>query len=399
MPAVLTMLLVLVVGLLCGGAAAWIASERRTERLRARAEAAERDLAASRAHLAASSGTQEQALTALLERAKNEVRDATAARAGERVGDLVRPMNEQLNQFNALVGGLLARTERLESAATTLSSQTSSLVSALRNPTTRGKWGEMQLRNVVERAGMLEHCDFSEQQTVAIEGVRVRPDLTVHLPGGRCVFVDAKAPLDSMQASLEAPDDALRQELAHKHVKALQDHVDALARRGYQTAKGSVDFVIMFVPGESFLSAACNEDPMLTERALDKGVIVTGPIQLISILRMFATGWQAVRQEENAKRIAAIGKELYERAQRFAEHLLKLRRGLESTVDAFNTAVGSYETRLLPQGRKLKDEAALPGDDLPEIAAIDNAVRPITALDAAPEPTRIPRKQELFPPA
>ncbi len=393
------MLLVLVVGLLCGGAAAWIASERRTERLRARAEAAERDLAASRAHLAASSGTQEQALTALLERAKNEVRDATAARAGERVGDLVRPMNEQLNQFNALVGGLLARTERLESAATTLSSQTSSLVSALRNPTTRGKWGEMQLRNVVERAGMLEHCDFSEQQTVAIEGVRVRPDLTVHLPGGRCVFVDAKAPLDSMQASLEAPDDALRQELAHKHVKALQDHVDALARRGYQTAKGSVDFVIMFVPGESFLSAACNEDPMLTERALDKGVIVTGPIQLISILRMFATGWQAVRQEENAKRIAAIGKELYERAQRFAEHLLKLRRGLESTVDAFNTAVGSYETRLLPQGRKLKDEAALPGDDLPEIAAIDNAVRPITALDAAPEPTRIPRKQELFPPA
>ncbi|HUY41781.1 MAG TPA: DNA recombination protein RmuC [Candidatus Dormibacteraeota bacterium] len=399
MPAVLTMLLVLVVGLLCGGAAAWIASERRTERLRARAEAAERDLAASRAHLAASSGTQEQALSALLERAKNEVRDATAARAGERVGDLVRPMNEQLNQFNALVGGLLARTERLESAATTLSSQTSSLVSALRNPTTRGKWGEMQLRNVVERAGMLEHCDFSEQQTVAIEGVRVRPDLTVHLPGGRCVFVDAKAPLDSMQASLEAPDDALRQELAHKHVKALQDHVDALARRGYQTAKGSVDFVILFVPGESFLSAACNEDPMLTERALDKGVIVTGPIQLISILRMFATGWQAVRQEENAKRIAAIGKELYERAQRFAEHLLKLRRGLESTVDAFNTAVGSYETRLLPQGRKLKDEAALPGDDLPEIAAIDNAVRPITALDAAPEPTRIPRKQELFPPA
>ncbi len=390
------MLLLLAVGFLCGGAAAWIASERRIERLRARAGAAERDLAASRAHLAATSQTQEHALTALLERAKNEVRDATAARTGERVGDLVKPMNEQLTQFNALVGGLLARTERLESAATTLASQTSSLVSALRNPTTRGKWGEMQLRNVVERAGMLDHCDFSEQQTIAIEGVRVRPDLTVNLPGGRCVFVDAKAPLDSMQAALDAPDDALRHELVHKHAKALQDHVDALARRGYQAAKGSVDFVIMFVPGESFLNAACNDDPMLTERALDKGVIVTGPVQLISLLRMFATGWQAVRQEENAKRIAAIGKELYERAQRFAEHLLKLRRGLESTVDAFNTTVGSYETRLLPQGRKLKDEAALPGDDLPEIAAIDNAVRPITALDAAPEPTRIPRTQGLF---
>ncbi len=389
-------LLILVVGVLGGAAAAWLAAERRVERVRTRAEAAERELAATRAELGATAKTGEQALTALLERAKNELGDATAARAGQRVGDLVKPMSEQLTQFNTLVGGLLARTKLLESAASTLSSQTSSLVSALRNPTTRGKWGEMQLRNVVERAGMLEHCDFDEQQTIAVEGARVRPDMTVNLPGGRCVYVDAKAPLDAMQAAFDAADDAMRHELVRKHAKALQEHVDALARRGYHTAKGSVDFVIMFVPGESFLSAACNENPMLTEYALDRGVIVTGPVQLISLLRMFATGWQAVRQEENAKRIAAIGKELYERAQRFAEHLLKVRKGLEGTVEAFNNAVGSYETRLLPQGRKLKDEAALPADDLPEIAAIDTGPRPITALDAAPEPTRIPRRQELF---
>ena len=365
----MTNLLLLAIGVLLGAAIAWIV---------------------------ATSRSQEKALAALLERAKNELGDATAARASERVGDLVRPMNEQLNQFNALVGGLVARTERLESAATALSSQTSSLVTALRNPTTRGKWGEMQLRNVVEKAGMIEHCDFSEQQTIALEGGRARPDMTVNLPGGRRVFVDAKAPLDSMQAALETGDDDARRELVRKHAKALQDHADALARRGYHTAKDSADFVIMFVPGESFLSAACNENPMLIEYALEKSVLVTGPLALISLLRSFAMGWQAVQQEENAKRIAAIGRELYERAQRFAEHLAKVRKGLEGTVEAFNVAIGSYEARLLPQGRKLKDEAALAGDDFPEIGAIDTAPRAITALDAAPEPSRLPRKQGLF---
>jgi DNA recombination protein RmuC len=384
-----TDLLLLVTGLLVGGVATWIAAERRSERFRSDAERARHELAGVRARLDATSGAQEQALTALLERAKNEVRDATAARASERVGDLVKPMHDQLAQFSKLIG-------TLESAATTLSSQTSTLVSALRNPTTRGKWGEMQLRNVVEKAGMTEHCDFAEQQTIALEGSRLRPDMTVNLPGGRCVFVDAKAPLDAIQAALEATDDQVRRELMRKHAKALHDHVDALARRGYQNAASSADFVIMFVPGESFLSAACSEDPMLVEYALDRSVLVTGPLQLIGILRTFAVGWQAVRQEENAKRIAAIGRELYERAARFAEHLLKLRKALEGSVDAFNAAIGSYETRLLPQGRKLKDEAALPDEEFPEIAAINTMPRPITALDAPPEATRIPRKQGLF---
>ena len=410
----LTIVLVLVVGFLVGGTVVWMLNERRLEHVRMRAELAERDLSAATARLEAQSQTQEQTVTALIERAKNELRDATAARASERVGDLVKPMNDQLTQFNKLITeieagrlkdagslreqitGLLTRTEKLESAATALSSQTSSLVTALRNPTTRGKWGEMQLHNVVRKAGMEEHCDFSEQQTIALESTRVRPDMTVSLPGGRRIFVDAKAPLDSMQAALEAADDETRRELVRKHAKALRDHVDALARRGYHTAKDSADFVIMFVPGESFLGAACNEDPMLVEYALDKGVLVAGPLALISLLRSFAMGWQAVQQEENAKRIAAIGRELYERAQRFAEHLISLRKALEKSVDAFNSAAGSYETRLLPQGRKLKDEAALPDDDLPEIGVINNTARPITALDAAPEPSRLARTQKLF---
>jgi DNA recombination protein RmuC len=195
-----------------------------------------------------------------------------------------------------------------------------------------------------------------------------------------------------MQAALEAPDENARRLLLKQYAKALQDHVDALARRNYTSARNSADFVILFVPGESFLSAACSENPLLMEYALDKSVLVTGPLALISLLRSFALGWQAVRQEENAKRIAAIGRELYERAQKFSRHLQSLRKSLAGSVDAFNSAVSSYESRLLPQGRKLKDEAALDADDdLPEIGAIDVQPKSVTALDAtttreAPEP-------------
>jgi DNA recombination protein RmuC len=206
--------------------------------------------------------------------------------------------------------------------------------------------------------------------------------MTINLPGERCVFVDAKAPTDAMQAALETGDDEARRSLVKQHARALRDHVDALARRGYQTAKGSADYVVMFVPGEAFLSSACNDDPSLIEYALDKGVLVTGPLTLISLLRTFAMGWQAVRQEENAKRIATIGKILYERTLRFAEHLIEVRKHLERSVDAFNGAVGSYETKLLPQGRKLKDEASLGGDELAEIPPIDVVPRNVTALDA-----------------
>lgn len=345
--------------------------------------AARSENAALRATLAQSEHAQEKAIEALLERAKNELREATASRASERVGEIVAPVAQKLGEFDRLLGELKGRADDLAGATTNLTVQTSTLVTALRNPASRGKWGEMQLRNVVEKAGMLPYCDFSEQQTVALEEVRARPDMTINLPGERCVFVDAKAPTDSMQAALEAADDDSRRKLVKQHARALRDHVDALARRGYQTAKGSADYVVMFVPGEAFLSSACNEDPALIEYALDKSVLVTGPLTLISLLRTFAMGWQALRQEENAKRIATIGKVLYERALRFSEHLLEIRKHLERSVEAFNGAVGSYETKLLPQGRKLKDEASLAGDDLAEIPPIDVVPRDVTALDAA----------------
>lgn len=351
----------------------------------------------------------------LIERAKNELSDSTAARAGERVGELVAPVAQQLHEFDRLVQELearrardagslhaqieqlLGRAEKLEGATAGLTTQTSTLVAALRHPASRGKWGEMQLRNVVEKAGMLPYCDFSEQQTVALEEGRGRPDMTVNLPGDRVVFVDAKAPTDAMQAALEAVDDESRRALVRRHAKALRDHVDALARRGYRAAAGSADYVVMFVPGEAFLSAACSDDPALMEYGIDKGILIAGPLALIALLRTFATGWQAVRQEENARRIAEIGTVLYERCLKFSAHLLEVRRHLERSVNAFNGAVGSYESKLLPQGRRLKEEASLASDDLTELPPIDVLPRNVAALDTETPGGRRPRSQRLFP--
>jgi DNA recombination protein RmuC len=368
-------------GAAIGSVIAWLAARTENAALRATLDQTERVQAA--------------AIEALLERAKNELREATATRASERVGELVSPVAQKLGEFDRLLGELLGRTNQLESATANLTTQTSTLVTALRNPAARGKWGEMQLRNVVEKAGMLPYCDFAEQRGVTLEGVRVRPDMTVNLPGERCVFVDAKAPIDAMQSALEEADEEARRALVRQHARALRDHVDALARRGYHTAKGSAEYVVMFVAGEAFLSSACNEDPALMEYALDKGVLVTGPLTLISLLRTFAMGWQALRQEENAKRIATIGRVLYERACKFADHLAEMRKHLERSVNAFNGAVSSYETKLLPQGRRLKEEAALTGEDLAELPPIDVVPREVTTLDAGHRSKRLARSKPL----
>lgn len=413
----------LIGGVVAGAACAWFAaglrtsdalrrlaiSETRRDAVEAALSESRQECAALGARMAELSERQERTIEALLERTKNELRESTASRASERVGELVAPIEQKLREFDTYMraieasrnednGGLkvqiehlLSRADKLESAAHALKTQTSTLVTALKNPTTRGRWGEIQLRNVVEKAGMLSYCDFAEQQTVATDTGRGRPDMTINLPGERRVFVDAKAPTDALQAAFECIDEDARRDLVRKHARALADHVDALAKRNYHGTEGSADFVIMFVPGEAFLSAACNENPMLIEYALDKGVMVSGPLGLMSLLRSFAMGWQAVKQEENAKRIASIGRELYERTTKFAEKLTRVGVNLERSVSAYNEMVGSYETRLLPQGRKLKDEAALPADELPEPSVIDLSPRAITALDAQPHDKRSKR--------
>jgi DNA recombination protein RmuC len=369
---------------------------------------------ALRATLAESQRTGEKTIEALLERAKNELRETTAARASERVGELVAPVTQKLGEFDALmremengrkhdagglkaqIAGLLERTVQLESAAVQLSSQTSSLVSALRNPTTRGKWGEVQLRRVVELAGMEPYCDFTEQQTFDSEEGQGRPDMTVALPGNSVIFVDAKVPLAAFLEAIDASEEAPRRDRLRAHAAAMKSHVDALVRKNYQRATGSADFVVMFVPGEAFLSAACTENPDLIEYGAAKGVYIASPLTLIALLRSYALGWQHRQQEENAKQIAAVGRELYDRVRVFATHLTTIGGSLQKAVGAYNSAVGSLESRILPQGRKLKEVAALPDADLPDMHAIEVAPREITALGAGAREPRKPRAPQLF---
>jgi DNA recombination protein RmuC len=357
---------------------------------------------------------QERTVDALIERAKNDLRDATASRASERVGELVAPVTEKLAEFDRLmremesgrkhdagglreqISSLLTRTEKLESAASALSSQTSSLVSALRNPTTRGKWGEVQLRRVVELAGMEAYCDFAEQQTFDSEEGQGRPDMTVSLPGNSLIFVDAKVPLAAFLEAIDAKEEPARRERLRAHAAAMKNHIDALARKNYRRAEGSAGFVVMFVPGEAFLSAACTENPDLIEHGAAKGVYVASPLTLIALLRSYALGWQQRQQEENAKQIAEVGRELYERVRVFATHLASIGGNLQKAVAAYNSAVGSMESRLLPQGRKLKEVAALPDAELPDMHAIETAPRAITALDAGTREGRKPRAPGLF---
>ena len=244
---------------------------------------------------------------------------------------------------------------------------------------------------------MLEHCDFNEQETLDIGDASRRPDMTIELPHDSRVLVDAKVPLAAYLDAIESPDETVRRERLRMHATAFKNHIDALAKREYRRAEGSADFVVMFVPGEAFLSAACLEGPDLLEYGMEKGIFVTSPLTLIAILRSYALGWQQRRQEENIREIADIGRELYDRFQKFADHLKKLGGALGGAIDHYNRAVGSYETRLLPQGRKMREKASWPEDELPELDVIDTAPRIVTALDATPKRARISRTQSLFP--
>ncbi len=367
-------------------------------------------------------------LETLVERVKGELHDANAriaetqrdtflALAGERfaaaeersnakLSELVTPVQQKLSEFDSLVkdlekervgayeglreqiGGLIERSGRMETAA-------SQLASALRNPTTRGKWGEVQLRRVVELAGMEPYCDFNEQQTFDTGDERGRPDMTVALPGNAKIFVDAKVPLSAYLDGIEAADESLRRERLRAHASAFKLHVDLLARKQYQRADGSADFVVMFVPGEAFLSAACIENPELIEYGASRDVYIASPLTLMALLRSYALGWQQRAQEENAKKIAAAAAELYERVRVFAQHFAGIGLSLQRATEAYNKSIASMESRVLPQGRKIKELASLPDAELPEIQAVEIAPREVTALDADPRKKRA-KQPKLF---
>lgn len=251
-----------------------------------------------------------------------------------------------------------------------LQEETARLTKALSNPTTKGRWGEVQLRRVVELAGMVAHVDFELQPVVGTgDGAASRPDLVIHLPEGRDLYVDAKAPMEAFLAAAAAHDEASRIPLLRDHARQVRSHVDTLASRRYERLAGGPELVVMFLPGEALLSAALEHDGSLLEHAIGKGVMLASPTSLVALLRAVAFGWERKRVADGAAAIAGAGRELAERIQGFAGHLVELRRGLDAALQSYNRAVGSFEARVLPSARRLHELGGAPEPAVP--AALD----------------------------
>ena len=276
--------------------------------------------------------------------------------------------------------GLSQQVRSLYESQELLRDQTGNLVTALRNPQARGRWGEMQLRRVVEMAGMLPHCDFEEQSTVNTEDGRIRPDLVVHLPGSKTVVVDAKVALDAYLAAVEESDDVQCKAKLVQHARQMRTHVDKLAAKSYWTQFSEApDFVVLFVPGDSLLGAALEHDPGLMEHAVANKVLLATPVTLIALLRAVAYGWQQEALADNARQIADVGREMQDRVLTFVKHFGKVGRSLDRAVEAYNDAAGSLEHRVLVQTRRFT-ELEVNDTDIPAPAPIDKRARSLVGL-------------------
>ncbi len=312
------------------------------------------------------------------------------------VDEMVRPLQESLKQVDGKLGELeksriaaySALTEQVRGLVETqlprLQGETANLAKALRQPGVRGRWGEMQLKRVVEMAQMLEHCDFVEQESRGTEdGGRLRPDLVVRLPGGKQVVVDAKTPLAAYLDAIEAQDEAVQQAKLADHARQVRDHMVALGRKAYwDQFQPSPEFVVMFLPGEMFFSAALQQDPSLIESGVAEKVIPATPTTLIALLRAVAYGWRQEALAKNAQEVADLGKQLYERIATMAEHWGNVGSRLDNAVKAYNEATASLESRVLVSARKLRELKA--GADDVEIKALEPVERAPRRLQAVP---------------
>ncbi len=299
-----------------------------------------------------------------------------------RLGELQTHLRELETNRNSAYVELRTQVQQLGVTSRDLQKETVTLVSTLRQPQVRGRWGELTLRRSVELAGMSLHCDFDEQVSVAgdDEEKRFRPDLIVHLPGNANVVVDAKVPLHGFMKVAAAQTDSERQAGLAEHVRLVRDHVSQLASKEYWKRFDSApQFVVMFVPGESFFSAALEHDPTLLEDAMEKRVVLASPTNLIALLRAVAYGWRQEQIAENAQEISDIGRDLYDRLLKFLEHFSDVRSGLERANKSFNSAVGSLEGRVLPSVRKLKEK----GSHAAELPTVEPTETSLRALNSA----------------
>ncbi|HEY2438894.1 MAG TPA: DNA recombination protein RmuC [Solirubrobacteraceae bacterium] len=389
--------------------------ERAAERLATISDAQER-LSAS--FKALSAEALQSSMSQLAELARAQLQTAQTEAKGElekrqhAVEQLVAPLKEQLGRVDSQLlrldqerresrGRLEAQLRTLSETGERLRTETGALVTALRKPNARGQWGQMQLRNVVELAGMVRHCDFSEQSSMAGDERTLRPDLVVNLPGGKHVVVDAKAPLQGVLDAYQARDEAEREQHLRDHARLLRKHIRALADKAYWAGMESTpDMVVMFLPGEHLYSAALESDPSLIEDAMARRVLIATPTILLALLHSVAYGWQQERVAESAQEISELGRELHTRLVKLSTLMGKLGTRLNSAVTAYNETIGSYESRVLPSARRFADHGAVAeGTELPELEPVTVSARSVHAaelqLDLGPDlvTNRPPRRR------
>ncbi len=321
-------------------------------------------------------------------RAKLEAAQAQASgelkQRQQAVEQLVKPLQQQLEKLNLereRTGTQLSTQIRmLAEAQEKLRTETGALVTALRKPNVRGQWGQMQLRKVVELAGMLRHCDFNEQASYAGDEQTLRPDMVVNLPGGKHVVVDSKAPLQGILDAYEAPDEPTRLQHLQAHARLLRHHVKQLSDKAYWSGMETApDFVVLFLPGEHLYGAALEADPELIEDAMARRVLIATPTTLLALLHSVAYGWQQERVAESAQAVSDLGRELHGRLAKLSTLLATLGSRLNGTVKAYNEAVGSYEARVLPGARRFAEHGAVgTGAELPSVEQITQSARDVT---------------------